>query len=140
MSSINKVILIGNLGADPEVKATPSGKQVANLRLATSWGSGDSEKTEWHSVILWDKLAEIAGKFAKKGSKVYIEGRIETRTWDKDGVKQYKTEIVGSELRLLSPKSEAFQEPTEPATPPASRRRAKPAPQNAPQDDSDLEF
>lgn len=135
MSSINKVILIGNLGADPDTKFIPSGKQVTELRLATSYGSGDNIETEWHSITLWDKLADISAKFLKKGSKAYIEGRIKTETWEKDGVKQYRTKIIATELRLLSPKEEAPA--PEASAPPASRRRAS---KPAPQDDSDLEF
>jgi single-strand DNA-binding protein len=105
---INKVILIGHLGADPETRAMPSGMQVANLRLATteSWkdkSSGDTqERTEWHSVALFGRLGEIAAEYLRKGSQVYIEGRLRTRKWqDKDGRDRYTTEIVGSEMQML---------------------------------------
>jgi single-strand DNA-binding protein len=105
---INKVILIGHLGADPETRAMPSGMQVANLRLATteSWkdkSSGEQqERTEWHNVALFGRLGEIAAEYLRKGSQVYIEGRLRTRKWqDKDGRDRYTTEIVGSEMQML---------------------------------------
>jgi single-strand DNA-binding protein len=105
---INKVILIGHLGADPETRAMPSGMQVANLRLATteSWKdkqSGENqERTEWHSVALFGRLGEIAAEYLRKGSQVYIEGRLRTRKWqDKEGRDRYTTEIVGSEMQML---------------------------------------
>ena len=106
--SVNKVTLLGNLGKDPEVKFTPSGTAVAKLTLATEERSKDkdgnwTEKTEWHNVVLWAKLAEIAGEYLKKGGKVYIEGRLQTRSWDDktSGQKKYMTEVVGQELVLL---------------------------------------
>jgi len=105
---INKVILIGNLGADPETRAMPSGSQVANLRVATSesWRdktSGEQqERTEWHRVALFGRLAEIAAEYLKKGSQVYIEGSLRTRKWtDKQGNERYSTEIIGNELQML---------------------------------------
>jgi single-strand DNA-binding protein len=105
---VNKVILIGHLGADPETRAMPSGMQVANLRLATteSWKdktSGEQqERTEWHSVALFGRLGEIAAEYLRKGSQVYIEGRLRTRKWqDKEGRDRYTTEIVGSEMQML---------------------------------------
>jgi single-strand DNA-binding protein len=102
---INKVILVGNLGADPEMKHTTAGKAVCELRIATSFGSGDAQKTEWHRVTCWEKTAENAGKFLKKGSKVYVEGRLQTRTYeDKEGVTKYVTEIVANELKFLDSK------------------------------------
>ena len=111
MASLNKVMLIGNLGKDPEVKYTPSGAAVCNFSLATSESfkdkSGDKqEKTEWHNVQVWQKLAEICGEYLKKGSTVYIEGRIQTRKWqDKEGVDRYTTEIVGEKMVMLGGKS-----------------------------------
>lgn len=112
--SLNKVTLIGNLGADPEVRSTNNGSRVANLSLATSrqWTgpAGDKqEKTEWHRVICWNnkgaQLADLAEKYMKKGDKVYIEGRIEYRTWeDRDKQTRYVTEIVAREVILLSPR------------------------------------
>jgi single-strand DNA-binding protein len=105
---INKVILIGNLGADPETRAMPSGTQVANLRVATSESWRDKqtgeqqERTEWHRVALFGRLAEIAGEYLRKGSQVYIEGSLRTRKWqDKQGNERYSTEIVGNELQML---------------------------------------
>ncbi len=105
---INKVILIGNLGADPEVKYMPSGEAVATLRLATSesWkdkNTGEQvEKTEWHRVVLFRRLGEIAGEYLKKGSKVYIEGRLQTRKWQgQDGQDRYTTEIVANDMQML---------------------------------------
>ena len=108
MASLNKVMLIGNLGADPEMRYLPSGDAVANIRIATteSWkdkASGEKkEETEWHRVSFFGKLAEIAGEYLKKGSPVYVEGRIKTRKWqDKDGKDQYTTEIVATEMQML---------------------------------------
>jgi single-strand DNA-binding protein len=107
MASVNKVILIGNLGADPETRYLPSGDAVANIRIATSekWKdkSGEQqEHTEWHRIAFFGKLAEIAGEYLKKGSPVYVEGRIRTRKWqDKDGQDKYSTEIVADRMQLL---------------------------------------
>lgn len=107
MSGINKVILIGNLGKDPELRNFEGGKVVANFTLATTEVYRDKdqnkiEHTEWHNISMWGKLAEIASKFLRKGSKVYIEGRIKTRSWeDKDGNKKYTTEIVGENFTML---------------------------------------
>ena len=108
MSGINKVILIGNLGADPEIRYTPSGDAVATLRIATSetWKDKQTgermERTEWHRVILWRRLAEIAQQYLHKGSKVYIEGKLQTRKWtDQSGQDRYTTEIQGNEMQML---------------------------------------
>ncbi|HTY95350.1 MAG TPA: single-stranded DNA-binding protein [Steroidobacteraceae bacterium] len=105
---INKVILIGNLGQDPEVRALPSGSSIANLRIATteSWKdkqSGEAkEQTEWHTVVLFGRTAEVAAEYLKKGSQVYIEGRLRTRKWqDKSGNDRYSTEIVGNDMQML---------------------------------------
>ncbi|TLZ34891.1 MAG: single-stranded DNA-binding protein [Gammaproteobacteria bacterium] len=105
---INKVIIIGNLGADPETRAMPSGTTVANLRVATSesWRDKQSgeqqERTEWHRVALFGRLAEIAGEYLRKGSQVYIEGSLRTRKWqDKQGNERYSTEIIGNDLQML---------------------------------------
>jgi len=105
---INKVILIGNLGADPETRAMPSGMTVANIRVATSesWKdkqSGENkERTEWHNVAMFGRLGEIAGEYLKKGSKVYIEGSLRTRKWqDKSGNDRYTTEIIANEMQML---------------------------------------
>jgi single-strand DNA-binding protein len=105
---INKVILVGNLGQDPESRTTPGGTTVTNIRIATSesWRDKQSgemkENTEWHGVVLWNKLGEIAAEYLKKGSQVYIEGRLQTRKWqDKQGNDRYTTEIVASEMQML---------------------------------------
>lgn len=107
MASVNKVILIGNLGSDPEVKYTPSGTAVANFNIATneSWAGKDGkkeERTEWHKVVVWSKLAELCGEYLAKGRPVYLEGRLQTREWnDKDGNKRYTTEIVAQTIQFL---------------------------------------
>ena len=107
MAGVNKVILVGNLGSDPEVRATPGGQRVANFRLATSrsWTGQDGqrqEKTEWHSIVAWGKLAEICERYLTKGKQVYVEGRLETRSWqDKEGQTRYKTEIVCDQMQML---------------------------------------
>jgi single-strand DNA-binding protein len=104
---LNKVMLIGNLGADPEIRHTPSGSTVANFNLATSrsWTREGrrEEKTDWHRIVAWDKLAEICQQYLKKGGKVYIEGRIETRSWDdaSTGQKRYMTEIIADQMIML---------------------------------------
>jgi single-strand DNA-binding protein len=108
--TVNKAILIGRLGADPEIRYTPGGRAVTSLRLATNeiWKSKDGQqqdKTEWHSIVLWDKLAEISAEFLKKGSHVYIEGRIQTRTWEaQDGTQRRTTEIVAQQMQMLEKK------------------------------------
>ena len=100
MASVNKVILVGNLGRDPEMRTFPSGDQVANVTLATTdkWRDKQTgeprEHTEWHSIVFNGKLAEIASQYLRKGSQVYIEGKLQTREWEKDGIKRYTTEIV----------------------------------------------
>ncbi|RVT52643.1 single-stranded DNA-binding protein [Rubrivivax albus] len=108
MASVNKVILIGNLGRDPEVRYAPSGSAICNVTIATSrqWKNKDSgerqEETEWHRVVFYDRLAEIAGEYLKKGKSVYVEGRLKTRKWtDKDGVEKYTTEIIAQEMTML---------------------------------------
>jgi single-strand DNA-binding protein len=106
---VNKVILIGNLGADPEVRYAQNGTAVANFRVATTetWKKeGEKEEmTEWHRVVTFGRLAEICGEYLSKGSKVYIEGRIQTRKWeDRDGNPRYTTEIVAREMKMLSPR------------------------------------
>lgn len=113
---INKVILIGNLGQDPEVRFTPSGTAVANLNLATTdtWMDRQSgqrqERTEWHRVVMFNKTAEIAQQYLKKGSKVYIEGRLQTRKWqDQNGQDRYSTEIVANDMQMLDGRSGDFQ-------------------------------
>lgn len=114
MASVNKVILIGNIGQDPDLRYTPAGKAATTLSVATSrrWKSketGESqEETEWHRVVLYDRLAEIAGEYLKKGRPVYIEGRLKTRKWqDKDGRDNYTTEIVAEDLKLLGSREDS---------------------------------
>ena len=107
MASVNKVILLGNLGKDPEVRNTSGGKSVATLRLATTdtWtdASGQrQEKTEWHTVVVWGRAAENCGKYLAKGRSVYVEGRLETRKWqDKEGKDRYTTEIIANDMQML---------------------------------------
>ena len=124
---VNKAILIGNLGSDPEVKYTPSGVPVANVSLATneSWTDRNGERqerTEWHRLVFWRKLAEIVGQYLRKGSKVYVEGRIETRSWDdQSGQKRYTTEIVVNDMQMLDGRGEmegAAAGPPVPSAPP----------------------
>ena len=110
MRGINKVILVGTLGQDPELKETKSGTSVCQLSIATneSWKDKNTgerkESTEWHRVVLWQRLAEIAAQYLNKGSQVYIEGKLQTRKYEKDGVTHYTTEIVGQELQMLGGK------------------------------------
>lgn len=134
MSSVNKVILLGNLGADPELRYTPSGRAVVNFSLATSrtWNNREGEKqeeTEWHRIVAWDKLAEICGEYLKKGSQAFIEGRLQTRSWeDKNGIKRYTTEIVAMEMRMLGSRQDAGS-----AGAPSASRSSSPS--NPPPDD-----
>ncbi|MBB3017617.1 single-strand DNA-binding protein [Microvirga lupini] len=113
MSSLNQVNLIGRLGQDPEVKYLPNGDAVCNLSLATSerWKDKQTqeqkEKTEWHKVVVFGKLAEIAGQYLRKGALVYFQGKLETRQWEKDGEKRYTTEIRASEMKMLGNKDDA---------------------------------
>ena len=107
MASVNKVILVGNLGRDPEVRYMPNGEAVANFSIATTENWKDKsgvkqEKTEWHNIVMYRKLAELAGEYLKKGSPTYIEGRLQTRKWEKDGVTRYTTEIIGDNMQFLS--------------------------------------
>ena len=152
MASVNKVILIGNLGADPETRYLPSGDAVTNIRIATSekWkdkGGEQQEHTEWHRIAFFGKTAEIAGEYLKKGSPVYVEGRIRTRKWqDKEGQEKYSTEIVADRMQLLGSRGGGAEpmarEPREPAT--AGAGAAKAAPRkgggNFEQMDDDIPF
>ena len=163
MASINKVILIGNLGRDPEVRYTPSGAAVCNVSVATTrnWkdkNSGDKvEETEWHRVVFYDRLAEIAGEYLKKGRPVYVEGRLKTRKWqDKDGKDNYTTEIVAEQMQLLggressgsggygggqggNPEDYSQEAPSAPSRP-AARPSAAPRPAPAPAPKSSTGF
>ena len=103
---VNKVILVGNLGRDPEIRSTPSGQNVANFSVATTrrWKDRDGnrqEKTEWHNIVAWGKQAEIAGQYLTKGKQVFVEGRLETRSWEKDGQKHYRTEVICDQFTML---------------------------------------
>ncbi|MBE0598819.1 MAG: single-stranded DNA-binding protein [Desulfuromonadales bacterium] len=136
--SVNKVILVGNLGKDPELRYTPSGAAVATFSLATSERFKDKsgqmqEKTEWHNIVCWRQLAEICGKYLHKGKQVYIEGRIQTRSYDdKEGNKRYMTEIVADQMQMLGRAGEeGGQQPREPRqgreAPAAAARQSTPA-------------
>lgn len=118
MSGLNKVQIIGHLGADPDQRFMPSGKAVTNIRVATSetWKDRDSgdkkEKTEWHSVVAFDKLAEIMGEYLRKGALVYIEGKLQTRKWqDKEGKDRYTTEIIAQQMQMLGGKPQGDRAP-----------------------------
>jgi single-strand DNA-binding protein len=146
MASVNKVILVGNLGADPEVRYMPSGDAVANLRIATTDRYKDKqsgemkEATEWHRVSMFGKLAEIAGQYLRKGSSVYIEGRIRTRKWqDQSGQDKYSTEIVADQMQMLGGRGGANDGDCDPAADrsapqqsPASGQRSAPTGQRQP--------
>lgn len=133
MASVNKVILVGRLGKDPETRYMPNGDAVTNITLATSenWKdkSGEKqEKTEWHRVTFYRKLAEIAGEYLKKGSMLYVEGRLETRKWtDKAGVEKYTTEIIANEMQMLSSRNSggnSFEVVDQPASSNSSSAKA----------------
>ena len=160
MASVNKVILIGNLGRDPEVRYAPSGSAICNVAIATSrsWKDKTSgerqEETEWHRVVFYDRLAEIAGEYLKKGKSVYIEGRLKTRKWtDKDGAEKYTTEIVADNMQMLGGREDGGQQQGAPArhgssTQPRQQGAAqRPAPAQRPassgfddMDDGDVPF
>lgn len=111
MASVNKVILVGNLGRDPEVRYMPNGEAVCNFSIATTDNWKDKsgvkqEKTEWHNIVMYRRLAEIAGEYLKKGRPVYIEGSLQTRKWEKDGVTRYSTEIIGNQMQMLGSKND----------------------------------
>lgn len=134
MASVNKVILVGNLGRDPEIRYMPNGDAVCNVTLATteSWNdkaSGERrEATEWHRIVIFRKLAEIAGQYLKKGSQVYFEGRIRTRKWqDKDGVDRYTTEIEAQEMKMLGRREGGGDAPMPRDDAPATRQAPPPA-------------
>lgn len=134
MASVNKVILVGNLGRDPEVKYMPSGDAVANIAIATSSKYKNKagelvEETEWHRVSFFGRLAEIVGEYLKKGRSVYIEGRLKTRKYtDKDGVEKYATDIIASEMQMLGGREGGDEAP---APRPAAAPRPAPAPSKA---------
>src|SRR5262245_54685697 len=145
---INKVILVGNLGQDPETRYMPSGKAVTNLRLATSdsWKDKQTgeqrEQTEWHSIVMYDRLAEIAAEYLRKGSQIYVEGRLKTRKWqNKDGKDRYTTEIIANEMQMLGSRGgerAGAEARSEPRSAPSQERAAQPAP--AGEFDDDIPF
>lgn len=142
MAGINKVILIGRLGSDPEVRYTPDGTAVANFSIATSdeWTDKATnekrERTEWHRIVAWRKLGEICGEYLSKGKQVYIEGKLQTRSWEKDGVTRYTTEIVASDVQFLGSRDSAdTYRPPEPAETPESSKPSLPDKQ-----DDDIPF
>lgn len=152
---VNKVILVGNVGNDPEVRYMPNGNAVANISIATSdtWKdktTGDQqEKTEWHRVVFFNRLAEIVEQYVKKGSKLYVEGRLQTRSWEQDGVKRYSTEIVSNEMQMLDSRGGAGVSQdfgNQPAAVPAQQAQPQAAtqPQSAPANfdnfDDDIPF
>ena len=139
---INKAILVGNLGKDPETRYTPSGSAVTNITVATSESWKDKqtgeqqERTEWHRVVFFNRLAEVAGEYLKKGSQVYIEGKIQTRKWqDNNGNDRWSTEIVGNEMQMLGSRSDNAGG-GRPAAPPANQQNQN---QNAPPPADDFE-
>ena len=146
---INKVILIGNLGNDPDIRYTASGAAVANIGLATaeSWRDKESgeqqERTEWHRIVFFGRLAEIAGEYLRKGSQIYVEGRLQTRKWqDKEGNDKYTTEIVGNEMQMLGGRGgSANYSDSAPASKPAGKPAPQPATSGASDDfDDDIPF
>lgn len=143
MSSVNKVILVGYLGADPELRFTPKGTPVANFSIATTARFTDSdgekqERTEWHRVLAWKRLAEIVKEYLKKGKQVYIEGRLQTRKWqDQSGNDRYTTEIVANNLVMLGRAGDVSSEPPSTGSPPAEEPVTVGTPGG---DDDDLPF
>jgi len=146
---VNKVILVGNLGKDPDIRYTPGGAAVANVTIATneSWKDKNTgemqEKTEWHNVVFFSRLAEIVGEYLKKGSQVYVEGRLQTRKWqDKSGNDRYTTEIVANEMQMLGGRSGAGMPESRPSGPaPAAPTQAEPGNAPASNDfDDDIPF
>ena len=138
---INKVIIVGNLGKDPERREMPSGGGVTNITLATSetWkdkNSGEAqEKTEWHRVVFFGKLADIVAEYLRKGSKVYIEGSLKTREWEKDGIKRYTTEIVAKEMQMLDSRGQS-----EPQEQPQQQQQVTQVDNNFDNFDDDIPF
>jgi single-strand DNA-binding protein len=160
MASVNKVILIGNLGRDPETRYSPDGAAITNVAIATSYTWKDKttgekkEETEWHRVVFFNRLAEIAGEYLKKGKPVYVEGRLRTRKWtDKDGNERYTTEIVAEEMKMLGSRDSGggggsggdyedsgSRAPRESAARPAARPAAKEPAANIADMDDDIPF
>lgn len=154
-SSVNKVILVGHLGKDPEMRATSGGMQVASFSLATSERLKDkTDKTEWHNIVMFDKVAEIAGQYLKKGSLVYLEGKLQTEKWtDKEGHERYTTKIIANQMTMLGGKGETDKPvtnhevkevkpaaPRQSYTPPPQRRDVPPPPAAKADFDDDVPF
>jgi single-strand DNA-binding protein len=144
MASLNKVMLIGNLGKDPEVRYTPSGAAVCNFSIATTerWKNKESgqmeEKTEWHNIVVWGKQAENCKEYLAKGRSAYIEGSMQTRSWDdKDGNKRYTTEVVAQRVQFLTPRGAQGQSMAQTAAKPAAAAPQSPPPFDA---DDDIPF
>lgn len=145
---VNKVILVGNVGNDPEFRVMPNGNGVCRISIATSeeWkdkNTGDKQsKTEWHNVVFFNRLAEIVEQYVRKGSKLYVEGRLQTRSWEQDGVKRYMTEIIGSEMQMLDSRDRGQTAPTGSASNPKTGNNStpQPAPSNFDNFDDDIPF
>jgi single-strand DNA-binding protein len=150
---VNKVILVGNCGGEPETRYMPNGNAVVNLTIATSenWkdkNTGENvEKTEWHRIVFFNKLAEIVGEYVHKGSKLYIEGRLQTRSWEQDGIKRYATEIVANEMQMLDSRGSSQgasdfgqSQPAAAAPAAAAKPQAQAAPANFDNFDDDIPF
>jgi single-strand DNA-binding protein len=144
MASVNKVILIGSLGRDPEVRYMTNGEAVANFSMATSENWKDKqgekqEKTEWHNVVAYRKLAEIIGEYLKKGAPVYIEGKLQTRKWEKDGITRYTTEIIADQMQMLGTKGAQSSE-SDASTPSAKNNASDGVKEAFDNFDSDIPF
>lgn len=135
MADLNKVMIIGRLGQDPDIRYMPNGKAVANLSVATSYKTSTTESTEWHRVVFYERLAEVAGEYLTKGRQVYIEGRLKTRKWqDKEGNDRYTTEIVGYRLDMLGSRDEQSAPQT------SNEQRPPSGPGEKPEFDDDIPF
>lgn len=148
---INKVILIGNLGQDPDVRYMPNGGAVVNCSLATSnsWRNRETgemhEKTEWHRLVMFGRLAEVAGEYLRKGSKTYIEGRLQTKQWEREGQKHYTTEVVVEEMQMLDSRgsyerSEGQRQAPEESAAPRSNQPGNSREESSPEFDDDIPF
>lgn len=144
---VNKVILIGNLGNDPEVRYTPSGNAVANVTLATSMTWRDKqtgelqERTEWHRIVFFNRLAEIVGEYLRKGSKIYVEGSLRTRKWqDKSGIDRYTTEVIANEMHILDSRQHSGGQQGSSSSSDVSEKVAQSQPEMAPDFDDDIPF
>ncbi|NDV47591.1 single-stranded DNA-binding protein [Paludibacter sp. 221] len=147
--SINKVILVGNVGRDPEVRYLDNNVSVANFTVATTErgytmqnGTQVPERTEWHNIVAWRGLADLAEKYIRKGTQLYVEGKIQTRSWEKDGIKRYTTEIYADTIQLLGRRGDRQEEPptAAPASSPSTAAPSSTPTSAAPQVDDDLPF